>query len=218
MNCFAETAANAPVSLRDLKKMPVIVRDLDDDQAVISMVDSNLQQRERILPSERAFAYQMKMEALNHNGVKADKLSCEVMAEQTGESVAQIFRFIRLTELVDKLLDMVDTRELSLNPAVELSHLSYDEQNIVFDCMGKYEIKPSLSQAVRLKKLKREGTLTAEMIDKILSEEKRSAVSEPKEGKIFGKFKSFFPADYTVLQMSEIITMLLADWKAREAV
>jgi len=122
--------------LAGIEKMPVIIRNLDDDQAIISMVDSNLQQRERILPSERAWAYKMKMDALNHNGVKADKLSCEVMAEQTGESVAQIFRFIRLTELIEILLDMVDTRKLALTPAVELSYLTYDEQHVV----ASYEI------------------------------------------------------------------------------
>jgi ParB family chromosome partitioning protein len=126
--------------LAGLTTMPVIIRELDDGDAVISMIDSNLQQREKILPSERAWAYRMKMEALNHNGVKADKLSCEVMAEQTGESVAQIFRFIRLTELVEKLLDKVDTRELALTPAVELSYLDYDEQHFVVTAMANYQI------------------------------------------------------------------------------
>lgn len=210
--------------LAGIATMPVIVRELDDDQAVIAMIDSNLQQRERILPSERAFAYKMKMDALNHNGVKADKLSCEIMAEQTGESVAQIFRFIRLTELVEKLLDKVDSRELALTPAVELSYLSYDEQHIVVECMGKYEIKPSLSQAVKLKKLKQSvgshggGKLTAELIDKILSEEKGLAAPKPKADKIFGDFKQFFPENYTFVQMSSVIKELLADWKARLAI
>jgi ParB family chromosome partitioning protein len=201
--------------LAGLEKMPVIIRELDDDDAVISMIDSNLQQREKILPSERAWAYKMKMEALNHNGVKADKLSCEVMSEQTGESVAQIFRFIRLTELVEKLLDKVDIRELALTPAVELSHLDYDEQHLVVTAMSNYQIKPSLLQAVKLKKLKQEGTLTAEMIVEILSGEKGHNASTQKEDKIFVKFKSFFPAEYTTVQMSEIITQLLTDWKAR---
>ena len=203
--------------LAGLEKMPVIVREMDYAQAIIAMIDSNLQQREQILPSERAWAYKMKMDALNHNGVKADKLSCEVMAEQTGESVAQIFRFIRLTELIEKLLDKVDTRELALTPAVELSYLSFDEQHVVAACMGKYEIKPSLSQAVRLKKLKQTETLTNEAIDEILSEAKGHAAPK-KDDKSLGKFKRFFPAGYTVTQMSEVITQLLTNWKERVAV
>lgn len=204
--------------LAGLDKMPVIVRELDDDLAVIAMVDSNLQQRERILPSERAFAYKMKMDALNHNGVKADKHSCEIMAEQTGESTAQIFRFIRLTELVETLLDMVDARQLAMTPAVELSHLSYDEQHIVASCMEKYEIKPSLSQAVKLHKMNKDGTLTESAIDKILSEAKgQAAQSKPKEDKGLGRFKRFFPAEYTALQMSEVITKLLSEWQDKVA-
>jgi ParB family chromosome partitioning protein len=204
--------------LAGLEKMPVIIRDLDDDQAVISMVDSNLQQREKILPSERAFAYKMKMDALNHNGVKADKLSCEVMAEQTGESVAQIFRFIRLTELVEKLLDKVDARELALTPAVELSYLTFDEQHAVVECMAQYEVKPSLSQAVKLKKLKQEGTLTTELIDEILSEAKGRAVAKPKEEKGLGKFKRFFPESYTAHQMESVIVALLKNWTPTQLV
>jgi ParB family chromosome partitioning protein len=203
--------------LAGLETMPVIIRELDDDLAVIAMVDSNLQQREQILPSERAWAYKMKMDALNHNGVKADKLSCEIMAEQTGESAAQIFRFIRLTELVEPLLDKVDARELALTPAVELSHLSYEEQHIVVSCVGKYEIKPSLSQAVKLKKLKQAGTLTEMDIDRILSEAKGLAAPKPKEDKGLGRFKRFFPEDYTPTQMSEIITKLLSEWQTKIA-
>jgi ParB family chromosome partitioning protein len=137
------------------------------------------------------------------------------MAEQTGESAAQLFRFIRLTDLVETLLDKVDSRQLALTPAVELSHLSYDEQHIVVECMGKYEIKPSLSQAV---KLKQAGTLTAVVIDEILSEAKGLAAPKPKEEKGFGRFKRFFPEDYTSAQMSDIITRLLTDWKAKIAV
>jgi ParB family chromosome partitioning protein len=196
--------------LAGLTEMPVIVRELDDDSAVIAMVDSNLQQRERILPSERAFAYKMKMEALNHNGVKADKLSCEIMAEQTGESVAQIFRFIRLTELVETLLDKVDARGLALTTAVELSHLSFDEQHAVAECMGKYEMKPSLSQAVRLKKLKQAGTLTEKAIDSLLAEEKKSPKGEP-AGVV--KFRKFFPPEYSKKQIEGVIFGLLKDWQ-----
>jgi ParB family chromosome partitioning protein len=154
------------------------------------------------------------MEALNHNGVKADQNSCDIMAEQTGESAPQIFRFIRLTELIETLLDMVDAKQLAFNPAVELSHLPYEEQRIVFDCMGKYEARPSLSQAVRMKKLCKVGTLTADTIDRILSETKRQNGPKPKEEKGLGRFRRFFPAEYSTAQMSEVITKLLADWKA----
>ncbi|GHU35023.1 hypothetical protein FACS1894105_02880 [Clostridia bacterium] len=166
----------------------------------------------------------MKMDALNHNGVKGDKLSCEVMAEQTGESVAQIFRFIRLTDLLEILLDKVDTRELALTPAVELSYLSFDEQHVVVDCMTQYQIKPSLSQAVKLKKLKQAAgspggrTLTAEMIDEILSEAKGRAAPKPKEEKIFGKFKRFFPENYTSRQMESVIVTLLQNWTPTQLV
>jgi ParB family chromosome partitioning protein len=118
------------------------------------MVDSNLLHRDTLLPSEKAWAYKMRMEALNHNGVKGDKHSCDIMAEQTGENKATIFRLIRLTDLVESLLNRVDSRELAFTPAVRLSYLSYDEQHIVADCMAKYEVKPSLSQAVRLQKMK----------------------------------------------------------------
>jgi ParB family chromosome partitioning protein len=167
-------------TLAGIDTMPVIVRNISDDLAVIAMVDSNLQQRETILPSEKAWAYRMKMEALNHNGVKSEKLSADIVAEQAGESKAQIFRHIRLTELIEKLLDMVDTKQLALTPAVELSHLSYDEQHAVVECMSKYAIKPSLSQAVRLKKLNLSGELTPELIDSILSEVKKPSPDEPK--------------------------------------
>jgi ParB family chromosome partitioning protein len=199
--------------LAGLETMPVIIRELDDDSAVIAMVDSNLQQRERILPSERAFAYRMKMDALNHSGVKADRLSCEIMAEQTGESVAQIFRFIRLTELVEKLLDKVDARQLAFTPAVKLSYLSYDEQHIVAEYMAQYEIKPSLSQAVRMKKLKQDGKLTEKAIDEVLSAEKKP----PREDTSLSRFKRYFPADYTPKQMTGVIDRLLREWQAAQA-
>ncbi|GHV47138.1 hypothetical protein FACS189499_04110 [Clostridia bacterium] len=160
--------------LANINSMPIIIRKMDDDEATIAMIDSNLQQRERILPSEKAWAYKLKMEALNHSGVKADKLSCEIMAEQTGESASQIFRFIRLTELIVDLIDKVDTKQIAFNPAVELSYLSIVEQTAVANAMEKYQIKPSLSQAVRLKKLKQTGELTVGIIEKMLSEEKKS--------------------------------------------
>jgi len=201
--------------LAGLTEMPVIVRELDDDAAVITMIDSNLQARERILPSERAFAYKMKMDALNHNGVKGDCHSCDVMAEQTGESVPQIFRYIRLTELVEVLLDKVDARQLSLTPAVELSHLSYDEQLIVIECMERYDVKPSLSQAVRLRKLKQAGTLTADKIDAMLAEEKKPNAGKPK-GAL--RFRKFFPPEYSTEQIEVVIFDLLRKWRSNEVI
>jgi len=136
--------------LATIPTMPVIIRDLDDTSAALAMVDSNLEQREKLLYSEKAWAYRIKMEALNHNGVKGDMLSVEVLVEQTGESKNQIFRLVRLTELVVALLDKVDARQLAFIPAVELSYLSQIEQTAVASAMDEYEVKPSHSQAVRL--------------------------------------------------------------------
>lgn len=204
--------------LAGFTEMPVIIRELTDEQAVLVMVDSNLYQRETILPSEKAWAYRCRMEALNHNGIKGEANSCDIMVEKTGESSAQIFRFIRLTELIEDLLDLVDAKQLAFNPAVELSNLSYKQQRIVFDCIGKYEMRPSLSQAVKLKKLNKAGTLTAEMIDEILSEVKGGAAQpKPKEEKGLNRFKRFFPEDYTAVQMSAVITKLLSEWRDKAA-
>jgi ParB family chromosome partitioning protein len=193
--------------------MPVIIRELNDDEAAIAMVDSNLEQREKILPSEKAWAYRVKMEALNHNGIKGESYSCEIMVEQTGESKNQIFRLIRLTELVIGLLDKVDNRQLSFTAAVELSYLSQKEQVAVISAMEAYEIKPSLSQAVRLKKIKQAGTLTPEIIDSVLAEEKKPSRGEP-TGSM--KFRKFFPPDYSATRIEEVITELLRDWKASQ--
>jgi ParB family chromosome partitioning protein len=197
-----------------LPTLPVIVRDLDDDSATIAMVDSNLQQREKILPSEKAWAYRMKMEALNHNGVKGDRNSCDVLAEQTGECKTQIFKIIRLTELVEVLLDKVDRRELAVMPAVELSYLSFEEQTAVVDCMDKYAVKPSLSQAVRFKRMKQAGTLTAAVIDAVLSEEKKPPHTAPTAGT---HYRKFFPPDYSPKQIEAVIVGLLKDWKAAQS-
>ena len=161
--------------LAGISTLPVIIRDMDDDNAVIAMVDANLEQRDMILPSEKAWAYKVKMEALNHSGIKGDRHSHEILVEQTGESKNQIFRLIRLTELVIALLDKVDTKKLAFNPAVVLSYLTQTEQTIVADTMDKYETKPSLSQAQRIRKLSQAGELTAEVIEEILSEDKKAA-------------------------------------------
>ncbi len=191
--------------------MPVIVRELDDDLAVIAMVNSNLMHRETLLPSEKAWAYRMEMEALNHNGIKGERLSCDIMEEQAGESKAQIFRFIRLTELVETLLGMVDAKQLALTPAVELSYLDYDAQHIVVDCMAKYEVKPSLSQAVKLKKLSKAGTLTADAIDAIFSAQSPKKQTEDMP---LQQYRQFFPESYTAEQMNEVIIKLLSEWKS----
>ncbi|MCL1904400.1 MAG: ParB/RepB/Spo0J family partition protein [Oscillospiraceae bacterium] len=196
--------------LSETSTMPVIIRELDDDNAAIIMVDSNLEQRESLLFSEKAWAYRVKLEALNHKGVKGDGLSVDVLVEQTGESKNQIFRLVRLTELVPALLDKVDSKKLAFNPAVELSYLSRKEQALVLDAMAKYEVKPSLSQAVRLKKMQKDGELTADMIDTVFSEEKKSS----KESGKINSFKEYFPSDYSQKQMNDVIIRLLTEWKA----
>ena len=165
-----------------LQTMPVIIRDLDDDAAVLVMVDSNIQ-REELLPSERAFAYKMKLEALKHQGARSDLTSSqlgtklradELLAQQAGESRNQVQRFIRLTELISELLDMVDERKLAFNPAVEVSYLKQDEQRMLLEAMDAEQTTPSLSQAQRLKKFSQEGRLTEEAMSAIMSEEKKS--------------------------------------------
>ena len=200
--------------LAGLPTMPVIIREMDDDAAALTMVDSNLEQREKLLYSEKAWAYRIKMEALNHSGVKGDALSVDVLVEQTGESKNQIFRLVRLTELIFTLLDKVDAKLLSFNPAVELSYLTQIEQSAVAAAMDNYEVKPSLSQAVRFKKMSKDGTLTSKMIDRVLSEAKKPSVGEPRTSV---RFRKYFPPEYTQKQMDEVIVELLTDWKAREA-
>ena len=194
--------------LAGLSTLPVIIRNMSDDQAIIAIVDSNLEQRENILFSEKAWAYRIKMEALNHNGVKADMHSVEFLVKQTGESKNQIFRFIRLTELIPSLLDKLDEKKLAFNPAVELSYLSRTEQVAVSEAMAKYEIKPSLSQTVRFKKMKQTGKLTVKAIDKILAEEKK-----PQRGEPIGtmRFRRFFPPEYSQKQIEEFIMKLLKE-------
>ncbi|GHV11727.1 hypothetical protein FACS1894219_03350 [Clostridia bacterium] len=193
--------------------LPVVVHELTDDEAVIVMIDSNLERRERILPSERALAYKLKMDALNHSGVKGERYSCDIVTAQTGLKKNQIYRFIRLTELIDALSDKADRGQIAFNPAVELSYLSVREQSFVADAMEKYQIKPSLSQAVRLKKLKQSGRLTVEIIDRILSEEKKPLQNVPKDGM---RFRKYFPPEYSAKQIEEVIVELVKSWKRRE--
>ena len=201
--------------LAEKETMPVIVRELDDASAALVMVDSNLDQREKILPSEKAWAYKIMMDALNHNGVKGESHSYEIMVERTGESKNQIFRVIRLTDLIVTLADKVDARKLAFNPAVELSYLSITEQTAVEEAMAAQDVKPSLSQAVRLKKLKQAGKLTLDDIDAIMSESKKPPKGEP-TGSM--RFRKYFPPDFSQKQMDKVIIELLTDWKARSAV
>ena len=199
--------------------MPVIIRDLDDDAAVLVMVDSNIQ-REELLPSERAFAYKMKLEALKHQGARSDLTSSqlgtklradELLAQQAGESRNQVQRFIRLTELISELLDMVDERKLAFNPAVEVSYLKRDEQRMLLEAMDAEQTTPSLSQAQRLKKFSQEGRLTEEAMSAIMSEEKKSDMD--KVTLRSDTLRRYFPKSYTPKQMEQTIIKLLDVWQ-----
>ena len=207
--------------LAGLKTIPVIVRNMDDDAAVIAMVDANLQ-RETILPSERAFAYKMKLEAMKHQGQRTDLTSRQVVGkleaadsvgQLSGDSGRQVQRFIRLTELIPELLDMVDQKQLSFNPAVELSYLSQPEQHELLDAMDYAQSTPSLSQAQRLKKLSQEGTLNLGTMRTIMSE-----IKKPELGNVTLKdatLRKYFPRSYTPRQMQETIIKLLEQWQKR---
>ena len=210
--------------LAEKETMPVIVRDLDDDAATIIMVDSNLQ-RESLLPSERAFAYKMKLEAMKHQGERMDltcsqvgnksagKKSSELLAEQVGQSKNQIFRYIRLTELIPELLDMVDERKIALNPAYELSFLKKEEQRDLLDAMDSEQATPSLSQAQRLKKYSQEGHLTLDMMRVIMGEEKKSDLD--KVTFTSDTLRKYFPKSYTPQRMQETIIKLLEGWQKK---
>ena len=204
-----------------LQTMPVIIRDLDDDAAVLVMVDSNIQ-REELLPSERAFAYKMKLEALKHQGARSDltsmqvaqKLSVQKVGDDAGVSKDQVRRFIRLTELISELLDMVDERKLAFNPAVEVSYLKRDEQRMLLEAMDAEQTTPSLSQAQRLKKFSQEGRLTEEAMSAIMSEEKKSDMD--KVTLRSDTLRRYFPKSYTPKQMEQTIIRLLDVWKQRQ--
>jgi ParB family chromosome partitioning protein len=157
-------------------------------------------------------AYRMKLEALDHNGIKGDMLSVEVLVEQTGESKNTIFRLIRLTELIAALIDRVDVNKLAFTVAVELSYLSQIEQTAVASAMDKYETKPSLSQAVRLKKMKQSGELTLETIDSIFSETKKTPKDVPKGAM---RFRKYFPPEYSQKQIETVVIELLTEWRAK---
>ena len=202
-----------------LQTMPVIIRDLDDDAAVLVMVDSNIQ-REELLPSERAFAYKMKLEALKHQGARSDLTSrqvvgklemADVVGQNAGESGRQVQRYIRLTELISELLDMVDERKLAFNPAVEVSYLKRDEQRMLLEAMDAEQTTPSLSQAQRLKKFSQEGRLTEEAMSAIMSEEKKSEMD--KVTLRSDRLRRYFPKSYTPKQMEQTIIKLLDVWQ-----
>ena len=208
--------------LAGLDTMPVIVRNLDDDASTIIMVDSNIQ-RESLLPSERAFAYKMKLEALNHQGKRAGLTSSqlgtklmrtdEILAEQSGTSRNQVQRYIRLTELVPNLLDMVDAKKIAFNPAVELSYLKPEEQTALMEAMDSEQATPSLSQAQRLKRFSQEGTLSSDMMRAILSEEKKADMD--RVSLTGDTLRKYFPRSYTPRQMEQTILKLLESWHRR---
>ena len=205
--------------LAGLETMPVIVRDMDDDAATIVMVDSNIQ-RESLLPSERAFAYRMKLEAMKRQGIRTDLTSSQVgtkllrademIAEQAGTSRNQIQRFIRLTKLIPQLLDMVDEKKIAFNPAVELSYLKPQEQTELLDAMESEQTTPSISQAQRLKKFSQEGRLSPDVMRAIMSEEKKHDLDRVTIGS--DKLQKYFPKSWTPAQIETQIIKLLESW------
>ena len=207
--------------LAGLDALPVIVRNMDDDAAVLLMVDSNLQ-RENILPSERAFAYKMKLEALKNQGARSDltsvqvapKLSTEKIGEEVGMSKDNVKRYIRLTNLVPELLDMVDEKKIAFNPAVELSYLDESQQRDFLEAMNDTQNAPSLSQAQRLKKLAQEGHFSYDVAFAVMGEEKKDELD-----KVVIKndtLRKYFPRSYTPKQMEDTIIKLLDQWQRKQ--
>ena len=204
--------------LAGLDTMPVIVRDMDDDAAVIVMVDSNIQ-RESLLPSERAFAYKMKLDAIRHQGERRDLTSSQVgmklqaldlVGQQAGDSRNQVHRYIRLTNLIPELLDMVDNRKIAFNPAVELSYLKPDEQTDLLDAMDSEQATPSLSQAQRLKKFSQEGRLSIDVMRAIMGEEKKTDIDRVTLSREL--LDPYFPKSWTPAQMEAQIMKLVKVW------
>ena len=210
--------------LAGLDKLPVIVREMDDDTAIIFMVDSNLQ-REHILPSERAFAYKMKLDAIKHQGARTDlgkeststqvaqKLSVEKVGEDAGVSKDTVRRYIRLTELIPEIRDMVDEKKMAFNPAVELSYLKPEEQREFLDAMDYAQAAPSLSQAQRLKKLSQEGKCKLDAMCEVMNEIKKddmTTITIPHD-----VLRKYFPKSYTPQQMQDVIVKLLDQWQKK---
>lgn len=210
--------------LAGLNTMPVFVRELDDDEAVLIMVDSNLQ-REKILPSEKAFAYRLKLEAMKHQGQRGNptcatslhklggEKSRDILAKQTGESHEQIRKYIRLTYLLPPLIQMVDDSKLALRPAVELSHLTQEEQAVLLKIMGRLGVIPTLEQTQRLKKYSQDRQLTDAVMDAVLSDKKPTDVQIILKKE---RLRQYFPQSYTQKQMEETIFSLLETWKREQ--
>ena len=208
--------------LAGLTEVPVLVRRMDDDAATVLMVDSNLQ-RENILPSERAYAYKMKLEAMKHQGERTDLTSVQLgpkldaasrIGDDAGESRSQIKRYIRLTNLIPEVLDMVDQKQISFNPAVELSYLKAEEQEMFIQAMDEVQAAPSLSQAQRLKKLSQEGSFTLDAAREIMNEVKKGDL----ERVTFRneQLRKYFPRSYTTQQMQNTILKLLDQWQKKK--
>lgn len=205
--------------LAGLETVPVIVKEMDDDAAIIFMVDSNLQ-RENILPSERAFSYKMKLEAMKHQGERGDLTSAQVgpkswaaqvVAEEAGDSKSQVKRYIRLTNLIPEILDMVDEKKIAFNPAVELSYLKPSEQKEFLEAMDYAQASPSLSQAQRLKKLSQEGDCTLDAMCEVMNEIKKDELDHVTiKNEVLRKY---FPKSYTPKQMQDTIIRLLEKWQ-----
>lgn len=208
--------------LAGLEDMPVIIRDMTDEEAVIEMVDANIQ-REKVMPSEKAWAYRMKLEAIKHQGARTDLTSVQVeqklsardkVAKDAGEkSGIQIMRYIRLTELIPELLDMVDEKKIAFNPAYELSFLKKEEQIQLLDAMDSEQATPSLSQAQRLKKFSQEGRLSIDVMRAIMGEEKKSDLD--KVTFTSDTLRKYFPKSYTPARMQETIIKLLEQWQKK---
>ena len=205
--------------LAGLETVPVIVKEMDDDAAIIFMVDSNLQ-RENILPSERAFSYKMKLEAMKHQGERGDLTSAQVgpkswaaqvVAEEAGDSKSQVKRYIRLTNLIPEILDMLDEKKIAFNPAVELSYLKPSEQKEFLEAMDYAQASPSLSQAQRLKKLSQEGGCTLDAMCEVMNEIKKDELDHVTiKNEVLRKY---FPKSYTPKQMQDTIIRLLEKWQ-----
>ncbi|MEE8815976.1 MAG: ParB/RepB/Spo0J family partition protein [Lachnospiraceae bacterium] len=214
--------------LAGIKTLPVIVRDMDDDTAIIFMVDANLQ-REHILPSERAFAYRMKMEAIKHQGERTDlskdgtcaqvghksdgKRSRDIVAEEAGVSKNQVSRYIRLTELIPEIRDMVDEKKIAFNPAVELSYLKPEEQKEFLEAMDYAQTSPSLSQAQRIKRMSQEGQCTLEQMCDVMNELKKDDMTTVTIS--HDVLRKYFPKSYTPQQMQDVIVKLLDQWQKK---
>ena len=207
----------AACQVLELETMPVIVREMSDDEAVIAMVDANLQ-RETILPSEKAFAYKMKRDALNHQGITSPQvgeklLTVEKIGADSGDSKNQVLRYIRLTYLIPELLEMVDENKIAFNPAVEISYLDKSEQRVLLDAMEQNDCTPSHAQAIRLKKLSQEGVLSDQTIYETLAEQKPNQQEQYKFKR--EEIRKYFPKSYTDKQVYDTVLKLLEQWQRK---